>query len=59
MRNEVPTFMVVHEDDCTLIWNQSWGWMDTEFDEESEISMFTETEKDNFNLPPEGKWELM
>ena len=57
--NEIPIYMIVHVDYSNWIWNNNWGWMVVEEGGEEEISMFTEEEKNKFNLPIDGKWKLM
>lgn len=56
---EVPIYIVVHIEYKNWIWNNNWGWIITEEGGEEEISMFTQEEKEKFNLPTDGKWELM
>ena len=41
-------------------WDNDWGWIELENEQnESTYSVFTTAEKEVFNLPIEGYWELM
>lgn len=41
-------------------WDNDWGWIELEDEEdEATFSVFTTKEKQEFNLPVGGHWELM
>ena len=42
-------------EDGILFWSNEWGWIT---DDLSSISLFTDEQKQKFNLPQYGQWEL-
>ena len=48
-------WVITNINDNSLFWNNHWGWIE-EDDDASVIDLFTKGEKEELQLPLEGKW---
>lgn len=52
-------YIIRNKNNRDMYWSNEWGWIEfTEDDDEFVCSIFSEKEKEKFNLPINGKWEL-
>jgi hypothetical protein len=49
-------YAIVNIHDKNLYWDNGWGWIEVDDDSENTFSIFTELEKETFQLPIDGKW---
>lgn len=47
----LDAYVVENNNDNSLLWSNAWGWTDGD-----DFDVFTFDQKEDFDLPVEGKW---